>query len=72
MLTYANSFSCSANKSKTEYVLTFRQCSPIIDEKGASKGTNIETVSQIVLNAEGAVGLCALLNTILSSGQQKE
>lgn len=71
MLTYANSFSCSANQNKSEYVITFRQCSPIIDEKGNNKGTNIETVSQVVLNAEGAVGLCALLNTILSSGEQR-
>ena len=71
MLTYANSFSCSANQNKSEYVLTFRQCSPVIDEKGVNSGTKVETVSQIVLNAEGAVGLCALLNTILSSAEQR-
>lgn len=65
MLTYANSFSCSANQNKTEYILTLRQVSPVIDEAGTNKGVHSEVVSQVVLTAEGATSLCALLDTML-------
>jgi len=70
MLTYANSFSCSANQNKSEFILTVRQVSPIINEAGVNKGMNSEVVSQLVLTADGAASLCALLDTMLGSGQK--
>lgn len=67
MLTYANSFSCSVNQNKTEYILTMRQISPEIGEDGKLAKLKTETVSQFVLNVESAVSLCALLNAVINS-----
>lgn len=67
MLTYANSFSCSVNQNKTEYILTMRQISPEIGEDGKLSKLKAETISQFALNAEGAASLCALLSAVINS-----
>ena len=66
MLNYANSFSLSVNDSKSEFILTFSQRSPIINETGAVSEIKVDEVSSIVLNKDGFQALQMLLNSTLS------
>lgn len=70
MLFYSNSVTCSTNQNKSEFILTFRQHRPVIDESGAVTGVDMETVSQIVMNADNASALCALLNAMLGTNEE--
>lgn len=66
MLSYSNSFSLSANEKKNEFIITFTQHVPILDDSGKVVDLSKETVSTIVLNREGAEALYMLLSSSLS------
>lgn len=68
MLNYVNSFSCSVNGTKSEYILTFRQIHPDIGADGNNRGNVEELVSEVVMNLEMATALKNALDSTLSSG----
>ncbi len=65
MLNYANSFSLSTNDKKNEFIITFKQFSPILDDSGNVVDLSKETISTVVLNHEGAEALYMLLSSSL-------
>ena len=68
MLNYINSFSCTVNANKSEFILSFRQLRPVITSDGSNNGTAEEIVSEIVMNLEVATALKDALETSVSSG----
>ena len=60
MLNYSNAFSFSVDSKKNEFVLSFKQRYPILNEDGAVSSIQNETV---VLNRDGLDALRELLNT---------
>lgn len=52
------------NNDANEYILTFRQISPVIKLDGSVEETKCETVSQIILNGDGMKAFQQLLAKI--------
>ena len=63
MLNYSNAFSFSVDSKNNEFVLSFKQRYPILNEDGAVASIQNETVATVVLNRDGLDALRELLNT---------
>lgn len=63
MLNYSNAFSFSVDGKKNEFVLSFKQHYPILNEDGAVASIQNETIATVVLNRDGLDALRELLNT---------
>lgn len=66
MLNYSNAFSFSVDGKKNEFVLTFKQRYPILNEDGDVTSIQADTVATIVLNRDGLDALRDLLNNSTS------
>ena len=64
MFQYCNSFSYSSNPEIGEFLLTFRQQHPVLDNDGNVKEIATEPVASIVINRMGLEALKQLLNQI--------
>jgi hypothetical protein len=63
MLNYSNAFSFSVDGKKNEFVLSFKQRYPILNEDGDVTSIQTDTVATVVLNRDGLDALRDLLNT---------
>ena len=70
MLSYSNSISCTTDNVGNEYILTFKQVSPIIDDSGNVAETQTIVVAEVVLTNSSFKALTELLNDTLKRQNQ--
>ena len=59
---YSNSFSYAYNHETGEYLLSFRQQYPVLDDKNGVTEMTVESVCDITLNRAGIIALKDLLD----------
>ncbi len=64
MFQYANTFTCTSNPEIGEFLITFRQQYPELDEEGKVSSFSAEPVAEIIVNRSGFDALRNLLNQI--------
>ena len=62
MLNYSNAFSFTVDGKKNEFILSFKQRYPNLDENGTVESIQTDTVATVVLNRDGLNALRELLN----------
>ena len=72
MLSYSNAFSCTTNSNNNEFIFSFNQNCPVIDDAGAVTGSTSELVARIVLTRDGAEALRQILDTALAKSAPAE
>ena len=65
MVNYANNFAVSASDNKNEFILLFRQSTPIIETDGTISRIEVEEISRIVLNKDGLKAFRQLVDGIV-------
>lgn len=65
MINYANNFAVSASDNKNEFILFFRQTSPVVETDGTVSRVEMEEVSRIVLNKDGLKAFRQLIDGVV-------
>lgn len=64
MINYANNFAVSASDNKNEFILFFRQNSPVVEADATVSRVETEEVSRIVLNKDGLRAFRQLIDNL--------